>query len=298
MSDRHKFIGASDLASIVGVSPFKTPLRLYLEKRGEAESFAGSPATKWGTALEDLIRREFSVETGLPVKRCNKVFVHPQHDFIAGHLDGIAGVNPRRAVFEAKTSNAYAVNEWADGIPEYYVTQVQAYMGLSKLGEAYIAVLIGGQDYRIFHTQFDPELYEMLIEQAVQFWQQVQAGIPPAPTAKDAKLLGRLYQVESGKAIELPGEWEATLQARQQIKGDISALEQHLEDIDTEIKATIQDAELAVCGLYKVSWKQVVSNRLDTARLKAELPDIYQRYCAESVARRFEVRTNGNGGAK
>lgn len=297
--NRQDFIGPSEFAAVLGVSPWQTPLGLALVKTGQLESFAGSPATKWGTALEDIIRREFAIETGLPVKRCNKTLVHPVHDFIRGHLDGIAGVNPNRAVFEAKTANAYAGNEWLDGIPEYYMTQVQAYMGLSKLGEAYVAVLIGGQDFRIFHTHFDPELYELMIRDVAEYWTNLKAGILPAPVAKDAKLLSKLYRVEPGKVLELDQRWLTSLRARQQLKGEIAKLQEHLDGIDAEIKRTMKDAEVAVCnGQYKVSWQEVSSNRLDTGRLKAEQPELYQQYSAESVSRRFEIRSLKNGGVK
>ena len=68
------------------------------------------------------------------------------------------------------------------------------------------------------------------------------------------------------------------------------------EDLNAEIEA-IQDkikAEMTACetdtieGIdYKITWKPVCTNRFDSRAFKAAMPDLYGRYCKESVSRRF-----------
>lgn len=62
-----------------------------------------------------------------------------------------------------------------------------------------------------------------------------------------------------------------------------------IEGLKDQIKAHMGDKEEIIAGQYKVRWKQVTSQRVDTKALKAELPDVAARYSRESVTRRFTV---------
>lgn len=62
-----------------------------------------------------------------------------------------------------------------------------------------------------------------------------------------------------------------------------------IEAIQDEIKAhmTAQDAD-ALTGIdWKITWKAVTSNRLDTTALKKALPDVAAQYTKTTTARRF-----------
>ena len=57
-----------------------------------------------------------------------------------------------------------------------------------------------------------------------------------------------------------------------------------------EIKVFMQDAEVAENDHYRISWKNSTSNRIDTTRLKAEIPDVYTHFCKPTQSRRFLVK--------
>ncbi len=61
--------------------------------------------------------------------------------------------------------------------------------------------------------------------------------------------------------------------------------------IEDEIKAemTAQDTELLIVDCYKVTWKPVTSNRIDTTALKKELPQVAERYTKQTTSKRFTV---------
>src|SRR5690606_18657199 len=64
---RRSGIGSSDAATVAGLNRWKTPLDLYLEKRGLVEPEPASEAAEWGTILEPTILREFARRNGLCV---------------------------------------------------------------------------------------------------------------------------------------------------------------------------------------------------------------------------------------
>lgn len=76
----------------------------------------------------------------------------------------------------------------------------------------------------------------------------------------------------------------------------IKALEAQAADLQAEIdmlKGQIKEdmeasgKEEMKAGEYKVTWKEVFSNRLDSKRIKADLPDVYEKYLSINITRRF-----------
>lgn len=87
--------------------------------------------------------------------------------------------------------------------------------------------------------------------------------------------------------IELNGKIKELRSLRRmadELAGEIEALQ---DAIKTEMTARSVD-ELTGDD-WKVTWKAVTSNRLDSVALKKELPDIAARYTKASVSRRFTL---------
>lgn len=73
LKERQKGIGGSDVAAILGVSAYRTPLDVFMDKTSEiTEDKSPSEAAYWGTTLEDIVAQEFSRRTGLKVQRVNQ----------------------------------------------------------------------------------------------------------------------------------------------------------------------------------------------------------------------------------
>lgn len=66
-------------------------------------------------------------------------------------------------------------------------------------------------------------------------------------------------------------------------------LSAEIETIRDEIKAEMleRNVDEVITGEYKITWKSVVSNRLDTAALKKALPDVVERFTKQSESKRF-----------
>ena len=70
----------------------------------------------------------------------------------------------------------------------------------------------------------------------------------------------------------------------------IEKLTKEKTTIDQKIKLQMGSAVSAVAPDYRISWSQTSVNRLDTNKLKAEKPDIYETYLKKSSSRRFQVK--------
>ena len=64
---RREGISASEMAAIVGLDPYRSPIDVFLDKTGRAAPFAGNERTHWGNLLEDPIRNDYATRRGLLV---------------------------------------------------------------------------------------------------------------------------------------------------------------------------------------------------------------------------------------
>ena len=66
-------------------------------------------------------------------------------------------------------------------------------------------------------------------------------------------------------------------------------LQEQMEAITDEIKAFMGDEETMMAGSYKVTYKETVSRRVDTAALKKVLGDALDEYTKTITTRPFKV---------
>ena len=118
------------------------------------------------------------------------------------HVDGITADD---RVFEAKT--ARTADGWgapgSEEVPHHYLIQVQHYLAVTGFKVADIAVLIGGNDFRIFEIPADPTLQDMIIDGEQEFWQLVEAGTPPSPDwdMDSVRVIERLFPGTDGTTM-------------------------------------------------------------------------------------------------
>lgn len=73
------------------------------------------------------------------------------------------------------------------------------------------------------------------------------------------------------------------------INNMIEELEQEAEQLKDDIKAYMGDEETMMAGCWKVTYKETVSRRMDTAALKKVLGDALEGYYKTIVTRPFKV---------
>lgn len=213
--DRHLFIGASDAAAALNLSPWRTAADLWLEKRGALPPFEGNAATRWGKLLEPLLRQEYAEATGRSVYLPPERLVHPRVGFIAAHPDGVTADHRALELKTARTAEGWG-EPGTDEIPEAYTIQVQHILMVTELPVADVAVLVGGSDFRLYEVPADGELQAAILEAELEFWHYVESDIQPpidyrAPGA--LAVVKRLYRGTNGLTLEADAQ---CLEAREQ----------------------------------------------------------------------------------
>ncbi len=203
LKERKKGIGSSDVAALLGVSPFKSNIDLWEEKVGlkQAEDISDLEYVRNGTLSEAPLRELFKID--YPEYEVsheeNEMMVHPKYNFIRCSPDSLLTEKStgRKGFLEIKrcmVSNGSQYLKWKNGsIPEYYYTQTLQYFLANpnmKFGylRAYIirysfdgSVSREVRDYKIADSREEiQEDLDYLLPKEIEFWECVEKHIRPA----------------------------------------------------------------------------------------------------------------------
>lgn len=287
-------IGGSDVAAILGISKWNSAISLWLDKTNQTnEPIEENEAMQWGTIMEPIIRNHFAEVTGKTVVEVKAMLQHPEHPFMLADIDGLTEDdegNP--AILEIKTASEYKRSEWENDIPSYYQTQVQHYLCVTGVQKAYVAVLIGGNSFKVYEVDADAEIQAMLIAVEKDFWNRVQNMIRPEMDGSDAakNLLDSLYHGGISEEIVMPDEAIEYVDAYIEACAEEDNAKAKKQDAANHIKEIMGDYDKATCLGHSISWKPVSSERLDSKALKEAEPEIYAKYVKTSVSRRFTLK--------
>lgn len=204
---RKRGIGGSDVAAIMGLSPWKSPLEVWLEKTGRADApdLSDKESVAMGTELEsvvlDMYRRRHPDHAA---QRVNAILTSMYRPWAQASLDGIVR-DPELGwgVLEIKTGSKES--EWQDGVPLHYLTQVTHYLSVTGYAFADVAALIGdfGLHYHEFRVMRDEEDLQAVVERVDEFWADYveKDAMPPyvSTLPSEGKALHELYKHSDGE---------------------------------------------------------------------------------------------------
>ena len=291
---RNLGIGSSDAPVAVGVSPYKSPLELWLEKSGkkEPEDLSSKDAVFWGTTLEPIVAQVYAERTGKKVRRVNAVLQHPDYPFMLANLDRIVEGG---GILEIKTAGLRSQGQWEEGVPMAYQIQVLHQLAVTGKVWADVAVLIGGQEFRIYRIERDETRITQLLELETVFWNHVERDIAPEAdgSASSNRALSLLHPQNSTTLVdysekpEMNTLFKSLIEARQHSK----QAEQQEALLEQRIKEAIGEAEGALFSQGKALWKcSKPSRTLDTKKLAQEQAELIAPYWTDKPGtRRFTI---------
>jgi putative phage-type endonuclease len=302
---RKQGIGASDAAAAVGLSPYQSPLELWLIKTGRDERLPkldaddDSTPLYWGNVLEHIVADHYTKRTGHKVRRVNAVLQHPdpENSWMLANLDyAVVGCDDVQ-ILECKTAGEFGARLWRDGVPEYVQCQVQHQLAVTGKAAADECVLICGQEIRIHRIERDDELIERLIQLERQFWHYVETDTPPPSDGSESsgRALQCLYPRESGETVDLSDDRDMTDTFTQMldIRSDLRRLGETESELKQRIQARMGNASKALFANGEVTWKRSKDAiTLDVEKALHVEPTLIDRFpLTRSGSRRFVIQT-------
>ena len=287
---RSKYVGGSDAASVVGLSPYRSAYTLWAEKLGKIPPFEGNLATEVGTFLEEFIAKKFEQETGKKVRKVNQSILNSDYPWAIANIDrDIVGED---AGLEIKSTSELNMKSFKNGeYPATYYCQCVHYLAVTGKKKWYLAVLIGNKEFKVFEIKRDEDEIAALMEAEKGFWDLVQKGESPAVDClkSTSDTLTALYPTSNEDTVSLV-TYEQELAEYSLLQAEIKRMEERKDEIANRIKNFLGESGRGENDHYKVSWTTSSRNTFDVKAFAKDNPDIdLTNYYKTSTSRTFRI---------
>lgn len=274
-TDSEITIGASQVAAILGYSPFETPQSMWRKLVGIESDKEESALSKYrkhlGNLLEDDVLAIFQETTGKklailqPDTKKRRGIIHATPDAITE--DG--------EIVEIKTSSEEV---WVE-VPYYYYVQIQVQLYVHDLKVAYLPALCR-MNYECYTVEYNQSDAERFIEQVTWFYQTyVAPKIEPPPSYARA-----LRKSKESVSVLADDNTRALLARYYEVRKAMVELEAELKDIREKLKLSVEPNGRLVDSEGNILASRIVSfmpGTVDRDALRKYYPDVYAEVVGE-----------------
>lgn len=296
---RKQGIGASEVATVVGLNPWETPYQLWRRKTGIDKPQEENFAMKAGHYLEDAVARFYQDASGNEIissSAADFMFVDDDKPFLRVSPDrtfwlkNMVRNDDNKGILECKTTQK-SIDP--DDLPKHWFCQVQMNLGVAGYEQGSLAWLCSGREFGYKDITFSPEFYGWLCDETERFWKDnVLGGVEPeAIDVRDVLL--KYSRHTEGRLVEVGDEVFRDYQDLKDVRKQIDALTERKETLEGRIKMAFGDAEaITYGGDTLATWKAPKpSMKFDTALFKDKYPNIYDEFTVPvQGSRRFLLK--------
>ncbi|MCM1220313.1 MAG: YqaJ viral recombinase family protein [Lachnospiraceae bacterium] len=291
---RRQYIGGSDVAGIMDVSPWATPFSVWCEKLGVSAK-KDNAAMRYGRenearlleSLQDYLR-DYEMEWDVYTSKSTYI-----RGRFCANLDGVAVMDDQVVGVEIKTTND--AREWSRA-PECYILQVQHYMCVCSLDEFFL--FVEGRGWRKgFVIKKDEDIIHSILLHAGKFLECVEKKKAPQPPVF-VKAVDRDYARAAVKAGIYNFDYsqdafEIFCRDYEAWKKRAKDAAEEVESFKTHIKFCLDENNIQKTDKWLARVTQVEMERFDVDAFKKDYPNLYLHYIKKSVYEKLDVRGIG-----
>lgn len=308
LNARHHGIGGSDVAAVLGMSPYSNNVEVWARKTGRADrDIEPNEAMDLGHLFEEVIAQATAERLGLEILGPPHpvLLQHPDLPYLLVTPDRIArDKDGRVGPLEIKmTAGPTVSDDWSDdATPHAAALQLVHQMVVTGHQVGWIGALVGGYGHRIEPRtiEWDQGLADVLVAALSEFWQHVEEEKMPAPLGAGASK--SVEDVFSALGVvgrmEIDTDTIALVDQLADARERASTAKKEAEQLAAQVGARLHDADTQVGlvdGCDYVTWKAHEETRVVPALVKEAFPDTWERF-AETKPRRV-LRTPRKGAA-
>lgn len=307
-------VGGSDVATIFGLSPWTTPLELWMVKKGrmKPKSPPNPDQLAMGHMLEPIAAHFYAQRTGNTVTDDNYLYQHATLEYALANIDRryTRKEDGEGGVLECKSLTYHKAADWADGaIPIYYELQLRYYLAVLDEKHGAFSALWGNNpenDLATPHIERVQAKEDIIFEKLDRWIWSLRHDKPPTMEDVQPQLamdaLARIYG--AGKkglpTIEFPRKYEPQLrkiaalqEENAQLKGAIKKNEEAIEAHSVRIAELMKEHEHGILTTTTdkllVDFVTSTSRRVSSEYLKQNYPTIYEEARKPSKNRKVKV---------
>lgn len=281
--NRHEYIGSTEVAAIIGVSPYQTPYDVWCHKKLKIEKEFDEVTLErmhWGLLLEPILLEETERRLQLKYIGTQVHAKHPKHKFLGSTADALTDVE----TIEGKTSGLFN-KSYTDEIPEHYYVQGNFHCGIHGKDRCIFPVLLGGQYFKVYSIEFDKDFYDFCVDKCVEFWNKYVIGNEQHPIPID-----KIKPVKDSKCIADDNVIKY-LENISKLKNKIKLLETEKTKYELEVKNFMAENEILIDQFNKklCSWKQAERSSLDNKKIEEFLGDKINEFKKKTTYRTLRL---------
>lgn len=302
-ADRRAWIGGSDAAAVMGLSPWQTPVELWLEKTGQRAPQEPDAARQRildrGKKLEPVVldmvvdklrERGHSVE----IVARNKCYSDPEHAFLSCEIDFELLLDGEHINGDCKTVHGFARKKWGEEdteeVPIEYAAQFMHGLMITGRSRCLVAALIGLDDVAIYWVKRDDDTIAGMRAKEVDFWQRCVLGgeRPDVMTFDDIKAL---YPRDNGQSVEASEEIVAKVEQLAAVKAQKKLIEEREAELQLDISEYISPhAALTYGGKEIATWKGQGHTSFMQKEFRAAHPELADQFTKRSTVRVLRLK--------
>lgn len=308
-------VGGSDVAAIFGVSPWTTPLELWLIKKGRIKPPEKSNANQlqMGHLLEPIAAYWYEQKSGNAVTEDTNLYQHADHPYALANFDRrfTRASDGEPGILECKSCTYHKAEDWAeDAIPLYYELQLRFYLAVADVGIGAFSAVWGNNpdnDLAMPEIVRDRAKEDMIFERLEEWIWSLENDKPPTMQDVKPKLalesLARIYgSSQKGlPTVEFPGKYEKSLRKIALLQGELTTRNAEIKKLEKEIEAhSVRIAEAMKeheHGVLTTTSDRLLidfvtrrTRRPDSKALKERYPSVYDEVLKTSESRKVKVR--------
>lgn len=282
---------SQDAAAALGLDPDKSQLELWLEKTGrqtaplESDPQDNSTPAFWPSVLEPIIAWRYIRSTGRKVRRFSGEVSHVSSDlpWMVARVEREVLDDEDVQLLACRAVGASEVHRWQEGVPVAMRLQVMHLLAVTGKRAADVAVLLGGQQWRIHRIERDEYSIAQLIEGERQFWHYVDSDRPPPADGSFSagKALACLYPKDSGARRDFrqqAGLLASYLELKV-LRQTLQAKQARAAELQQRLQQALGDATYGDFPNGSIRWQRVQDRTvLDVERLLQDHPELLERY--------------------
>lgn len=297
-ADRRVILGASAAPVLLGLSPWESPMGLWL-KMQSGEELADNPAMQRGRYLESGVLRwtadttgAVEVESGIPISEPGLVGPEP---WLGMHPDGFLRYADGWRLAEIKTSrSSFGWGEdGTDELPPVYLAQVQAELAcVPSIGEATVGAYLANEDrLRTYRVRRDEAfIRHMLDVMGNWYYRHIGLRIPPDVDGSEASssYLATQHPRATNPVREATEEESLLVRRLAELKALGKSAKAEEDVVANKLREAIGEAKgVSVAGLGRVLWTPVSgAETVDAKTLRASYPEAWEAVKKRGAARR------------
>ena len=283
LNARRKGIGGSDVGAILGLSPFKSPVDVWLNKTGRSSPQVDNDAMWWGRILEDPIAKRYEYETGEQVEVVSEILYDKNNPVLLANIDRAVKRNEQPAykdgifntnkILEIKTARSRSYDWGAygtDKVPDYYLTQCLHYLGITGATVCDLAALFF--DVRImgiYKIEADFDFIEKIKARLLDWWETYVVADKEPPT-RSMNDIQRLYRKSTATSKVADENIEMEIRKLSQIRAEEKYLLDEIEHAKYLICEYLKDSET----LTDLKGKALATFKANKTRLDVDWEEI------------------------